>query len=310
MRKLDLRKNFLGQEGSVELARALRQNKTLTTLDVTDTQMGMEGCRELCDALRSHPALDRFSLGNNNIRAEGAHALRDAFVDNMVLRRLELPGNKLGPKGATFIARLILGNRGLLRLNVSSNGLRTAGVCEILAACKENFGLMRLDMNDNPVNPQEGEAALAAAIRNDKTLVQVSVAACGIPLGPLVDQALETSRTLRSLGSDTPVSPAAQAVLDRNAASQEALERACEQGDLDAVKRLVREAPLYHLGRKTLLHHATIGGQHVLRYLLGVVRRGDVWRGRRRAMAAHTLGAARGRAASHGQGRQGPDAAA
>jgi hypothetical protein len=115
IRKLDLRKNYLGHGGVNELARALKANITLTTLDLSDNYLGTEGCKVLAEAIRLHPTLDRLSMGNNNIRAEGAHYLRDALVDNTMLRRLEIAGNKLGQKGATFIARLIVANKGLNR---------------------------------------------------------------------------------------------------------------------------------------------------------------------------------------------------
>jgi len=236
------------------LAQGLSLNRTLTTLDISGNNIGADGCKALAAAIREHPTLDRLSMGNNNIRAEGAHFLRDALLDNVKLRRLDIHQNKIGPKGATFIARLIIGNKqGLNSLDVSDNGLRTSGFAEILAALKDNFGLMRLQLRNNLVQVADGEVALANAIANDKTVVMLDVSGCGLSITPRIEEALAKSVTIRSLGAGVKSTPAAEAVFDRNLKNREALERACESGDLAEIRRLIPLSPLYHLGRKVWL---------------------------------------------------------
>ncbi len=264
--ELDLANNRMGVTGARELATTLRRNRTLFSLDVSDNMLGSDGCKVLLEAIKDHPVLNRLSMGGNSMRAEGTTVFKDVLATNKKLRRLDLPGNKLGPKGAAHVARALAVNHGLHRVDLSDNGIRVAGFVELAQALHENNSLLRLFLTGNVIGGPVTEAALIQLLRANKTLVLIGITGTGIVLTPELEQALALSFTLRSLGGKVS-SPAVSEVFARNLASRIALEKAVEGGDIEAVKRLLPQAPLGYFERKTLLHHAVIGGPAVMRLL-------------------------------------------
>lgn len=58
--------NQIHTEGAKSLARALKPNQALTSLNLRLNRMGDEGCKVICEALRTNTTLERLNLAANS----------------------------------------------------------------------------------------------------------------------------------------------------------------------------------------------------------------------------------------------------
>ena len=72
----------IGDAGATQLAGMLRENETVTEMDLRDNQIGDEGARALADMLRENETVKAMYLDGNQIGAEGARALADGLREN------------------------------------------------------------------------------------------------------------------------------------------------------------------------------------------------------------------------------------
>lgn len=63
----------------LQLAEAIKDNKTLKTLDIGGNNIGHEGAKLLAGALKGNKTLKTLELGYNPVATEGAKALVDAL---------------------------------------------------------------------------------------------------------------------------------------------------------------------------------------------------------------------------------------
>ncbi|KAG0041328.1 hypothetical protein BGZ89_007519, partial [Linnemannia elongata] len=70
------------------LAKALKTNSTLTTLDLQGNSIGDDGAKALAEALKTNSTLTTLNLYNNSIGDDGAKALAEALKTNSTLTTL------------------------------------------------------------------------------------------------------------------------------------------------------------------------------------------------------------------------------
>jgi hypothetical protein len=109
-----------------ESAKALAQNKTLTSLNVYCNFIGAEGAK----ALAQNKTLTSLNVGYNKIGDEGAKAL----AQNTTLTSLDVSLNQISDEGAKALAQ----NTTLTWLNVYGNGLARADEKVIEASLARN----------------------------------------------------------------------------------------------------------------------------------------------------------------------------
>ena len=85
---LDLSQNPLKNGELPRLIEVLRNDPTLTHLNLHDNQIGTQGAQVLAEALKVNRTLTQLDLWNNQIRAQGAQALSKALQVNRTLTQL------------------------------------------------------------------------------------------------------------------------------------------------------------------------------------------------------------------------------
>ncbi|CAF1287359.1 unnamed protein product [Rotaria sp. Silwood1] len=108
---LDLTGFVLTDQDIKNLANALQNNKTLTTLKVPSNEIGDKGVEYLADALQNNMALVVLDLNFNKIGDVGVQYLADAVNNNMTLTKLDMGSNKIGEKGCQNLANALRYNR-------------------------------------------------------------------------------------------------------------------------------------------------------------------------------------------------------
>eukprot|EP00434_Breviolum_minutum_P017496 symbB.v1.2.015442.t1/scaffold1121.1/size137196/10 len=123
MMNLSDRVKELGDEHMKALADAIRVNKTVTAIDLSNTNVGDDGLKALADALRVNHTLTCIVLCGNNFGDEGVKALADALRVNKTLTDVALDDNNFGNEGLKALASAMDVNEAIT--NVCLGGLET-----------------------------------------------------------------------------------------------------------------------------------------------------------------------------------------
>ncbi len=119
--ELNLSFNNIGVEVIKLLAEALKENNSLTQLDLAINQIGAEGIKLIIEALKENNSLTHLDLSLNLIRAEGIKLIIEALRENSSLTHLKLTGNQIGDDGARLLTEALKKNNSLIQVDLSSN---------------------------------------------------------------------------------------------------------------------------------------------------------------------------------------------
>ena len=107
-------------EGASSLAQALRENTSLTTLDLSDNNIRDSGASCLAQALRVNASLTTLNLRDNSIAEEGIHSLSQALVVNKSLATLDLTLNFITIAAFMSLSRALNTNSSITCLRLPS----------------------------------------------------------------------------------------------------------------------------------------------------------------------------------------------
>lgn len=133
------------------LYRALKDNRVLTHLDLSENSLGKDSCEFLSQLLQENSALRRYlhqlpSLSSSSIKRCGIFML---ITTSSV--SLNLKDNRLWDVGGAILANGLSKNRSLTRLNLGSNRLRAAaGTLASAARSHPSIRWLNLDQNQIP----------------------------------------------------------------------------------------------------------------------------------------------------------------
>ena len=140
-----------------QLARALKRDTSLQTIDLSRTNIGPL----VVEAVQAHPSLTSLSLNENNLRQCGE--INEALLNCKKLRTLCLRGNPLHHAGLTTFVRSLHFNATLREVNICNVGLNESHVealCNGLAAS----GVIALDVSDNQLTDAAGPLLFSTSV--------------------------------------------------------------------------------------------------------------------------------------------------
>ncbi|KAE8211212.1 hypothetical protein CF327_g5018 [Tilletia walkeri] len=169
---LDLKSNDIGS-GVVYLAQALKKNRTLRVLNLSDCNIDMAGLIAMADMLKYNSTLETLDLSHNQCcgpSLEGIATLRTAFTLNSGLKRLFLSDTELSSEGAICLAEFLPEAKSLIHLDLTENyEIDIAGVMALAVSLRMNTSLRCLDLNVPPNNHEFSRLSqeiLQSCIRN------------------------------------------------------------------------------------------------------------------------------------------------
>lgn len=168
--------DVLGVHG-IALPRSLRENLTLTDLDLSYNGISSAAAINIFGALEDNYSITKFSLRGNILDDQSANALNDLLRANDVIEEIDLGDNKLGYNCCFALADGLDGNRALQILHLDRNQIGSAGVVVIEQFWRmliKNTTLRFLDLDDNRLGPEWGVKIASALVRNN-TLIQLSL---------------------------------------------------------------------------------------------------------------------------------------
>jgi protein phosphatase 1 regulatory subunit 37 len=172
---LDLKGNDI-RGGIVYLSQALKKNRTLKVLNLSDNNIEMSGLVAIADALKYNATLETLDLSHNPCCGpglEGITTLRNAFTLNLNLKRLFISDTDLSSEGAIALAEFLPEAKTLIHLDLTENLLiDIAGVMALAVSVRMNKSLRCLDLNIPPNAPdfaRLSQEILNSCIRNTES---------------------------------------------------------------------------------------------------------------------------------------------
>lgn len=149
---LNLSDNLINAEGIKPFAEALKENTTLQSLNLSNNTLRKEGIEHISQALETNNTLTTINLSYNDIGDDGAKRLAQVLTKNTTLSFLNLSKNNIGLIGATSLTEALMINRTMTHLIMHENELRAAGVDELVKALEKNPAL-KMGLNATSIGP-------------------------------------------------------------------------------------------------------------------------------------------------------------
>ncbi|GAA5917738.1 hypothetical protein JCM5296_000954, partial [Sporobolomyces johnsonii] len=152
---LDVKGNDI-RNGVVYIAQALKRNRTLKVLNLSENKIDVQGLVTIAEALRYNTALETLDVSVNPCcgpGVEGILALRSAMMVTPSLKRVFLNNTDLSSEGAIALAEFLPETRSLLHLDLSQNAMDISGVLALAVSVKLNSTIRCLDLNIPPNDP-------------------------------------------------------------------------------------------------------------------------------------------------------------
>ncbi|EGD81320.1 hypothetical protein PTSG_13176 [Salpingoeca rosetta] len=228
--------------GACAVARALKNNTCLRTLNLHLNSVNDEGAVALARRLKHNTSLMSLELHQNSISDEGAVAFAEMLKHNTTLKSLKLHYNHIRDEGAVALAEMLKQNTNFKSFNLMSNQISDVGAIALAEMLKVNTSLERLFLDSNSITPVGG-AALGAALGHNRTLKQLEIQKNFSPeTARAFGAALPVHRVILTTWSDDKEGKAA--FIKARKEKQQQLKQlfvACRGGDVPAVTSFINQ---------------------------------------------------------------------
>ncbi|CAG5051073.1 unnamed protein product [Parnassius apollo] len=157
------------------ISMALKLNKFVTILDLTDNWINEDGCFYLGEMLAKNNTLKVLVLHGCRIRSEGARRLFVNLPQNSVLRELNLCKNQLNDKGVEYLANAIGLSANISNLDLSYNSLTEDSVNFLVDAFEKNNKLTHLNLSWNMIRSPNTIFSLCSKLAENKSFLDLNL---------------------------------------------------------------------------------------------------------------------------------------
>ena len=202
---LDLSRNpSICNHGAISLCEALKVNRTLTALNLSETGIGDAGIRSLAEVLKATSSLTSLLLSDVRISARSVRPIAEVLRVNSTLNCLDFQGNKVSIGGARLIAEGLELNTALKYLNLSRNNIRASGAQFLAEALKVNATLSILGLSKNDLRAR-GAQLLSEGLGVNTALTQLDLSrnSMGAAGAHSIAEALKVNGTVTRLSLST-----------------------------------------------------------------------------------------------------------
>ncbi|WFD34143.1 hypothetical protein MCUN1_000979 [Malassezia cuniculi] len=173
---LDLKSNQI-RSGISSLATALRRNRTLRVLNLSDNGLDEAAFVTLCGALRYNTTLETLDVSHNPCcgpSLKGVLALREVLAVHPRLKRVFLSATCLASDGALALAECLPDARSLIHLDLSQNSINIAGLMALEVGLRMNTNVRCLDVSipQGPEALQTARAIYDSLMRNTSNALE------------------------------------------------------------------------------------------------------------------------------------------
>lgn len=161
----------VGDEGCNAIARYIRENVMLKTIDLRGNNIRADGLVVLAHSLRSGTNIVSVCLKWNHVGSHerGIQALCDVLKGNNSISHLDLRNNKIGPECGRLLAEMLKENSTITHLDLSWNDLGVDGGKALLGGIQANHALVDCQLSGNRVAEDTLHAIAFILRRNRQT---------------------------------------------------------------------------------------------------------------------------------------------
>ena len=187
LEELDLSENRQLAEGNSEavgcaIEKMLNVNRTLKVLNLSGCELVTEVVTHTAAGLAHNASLTELNIRRNNtIGKEWVHVFK-ALCNNTSLKKLNISYNHLEMEGSEALSEMLSCNRSLTELSIGGCHIFKAELREIARGLLQNTSLKKLDISHNHNLEEEGSVALAEMLSCNKSLTELSLEECCIPV--------------------------------------------------------------------------------------------------------------------------------
>ena len=150
-----MEKNDIGDIGMMMLIEALRENRTLTTIDISMTDLTKRSAKKLACLLgENRTAVRTVNMSDNGIGDEGVEAIADALKRNRSVVKLVIENVEMTVKGIGEIATMLTSNESVECLVLNNNVIDEDGLKLLVEGLEQNKGVKHIYMNSCDLNDQ------------------------------------------------------------------------------------------------------------------------------------------------------------
>ncbi|XP_063379496.1 leucine-rich repeat-containing protein 74B-like [Cydia fagiglandana] len=147
--KADLSYYCVNPYGIQAMTKSLINNKTLTSINLTDNFLNDDACFHLGEMLTTNTILTELNLAGCRIGPSGSLRLCAGLAKNRALMVLNLSRNQLGDGGTDHFSQAIFSKSRVQEVNLSSNSISGKGAQTLSEALEWNNQITHLDLSRN-----------------------------------------------------------------------------------------------------------------------------------------------------------------
>ncbi|XP_038828610.1 leucine-rich repeat-containing protein 34 [Salvelinus namaycush] len=169
---LDLRYNCITDEGAGHLADLLKSNDALLSLRLTGNKIGNGGAMHFASMLQVNSTLQELDVADSDLGTQSVIAFAIVLNNNKSLRSVNISRPLLfshQEETAVHLSGMLVVNQCLRELHLGKMGMTDCGVERLTDALRTNYTLKYLDLRCNHVT-RDGARCLAKVLKNNGTL--------------------------------------------------------------------------------------------------------------------------------------------
>ncbi|XP_028158114.1 leucine-rich repeat-containing protein 74B-like [Ostrinia furnacalis] len=167
--KVDLKYYGIAPSAFRSIAMALKLNRNVQVLDLTDNFISIDGCYHLGEMLVNNITLKELNLTGCRIGPDGARFLLYNLHLNRTLKKINLSRNQLEDRGVEYLARAIFKGSDIADVNLSYNKLTGNSAAMLAEVIEINNKFTHLDMSWNSMLSPNAIYTLCVRLsQNDK----------------------------------------------------------------------------------------------------------------------------------------------
>uniref|UniRef100_A0AAV2KBH6 EF-hand domain-containing protein n=1 Tax=Knipowitschia caucasica TaxID=637954 RepID=A0AAV2KBH6_KNICA len=168
----------LGPQGAKALAKILKTDSNITTLELEDNNLQTKGTDYVADMLQINSNISSLNLSKNDLCSEGAQIISKIMLDNYHVKCMRLSGNGFDDVSAKYLADALKGDYVIRELDLSHNKFSTIAGGHLGQMIGVNLGIEVLNLSWNNIN-MKGAVALCSGLKINSTLKHLFLAANG-----------------------------------------------------------------------------------------------------------------------------------
>lgn len=173
---LDLSQNHLGEAGSEQIGELLLANKKITTLKLMGVNLkdnlGIDCVHNIAEALTVNTTLEELDVSKSSIPYDGGIAIARMLAFNKGMKALDIANNNIEDVGIFYLVNDLMQNKHLASLNISGNGVSDEGAAAIAQWLADECSVARIKMENNTKIGPTGVKLITDAILANNSIIE------------------------------------------------------------------------------------------------------------------------------------------